>query len=232
VVFLKSILPSNLTLDGLKVVVDCAHGAAYKVAPAVFEELGATVIATGVHPDGTNINEGFGSLHPEHMCALVKEHNADIGVALDGDADRVIVADEKGQIVDGDHLMAISAVRMKQDGMLRNDTLVGTVMSNLGLEIALQKAGINLIRTAVGDRHVVEAMKKGDFNFGGEQSGHLVYLDHSPTGDGMIAALKTLTVMLMEEKPLSELAQIMNTVPRCLSIYPWPAKPPSTNSRW
>ena len=226
VVFLKSILPSNLTLDGLKVVVDCAHGAAYKVAPAVFEELGATVIATGVHPDGTNINEGYGSLHPEHMCALVKEHNADIGVALDGDADRVIIADEKGQVVDGDHLMAISAVRMKQDGILRNDTLVGTVMSNLGLEIALRKAGINLIRTAVGDRHVVEAMKKGNFNFGGEQSGHLVYLDHSPTGDGMIAALKTLTVMLMEEKPLSELAQIMSTVPQVLVNIPVSRKTP------
>jgi len=216
VVFLKSILPADLTLDGLKIVVDCAHGAAYKVAPAVFEELGASVIATGDTPDGTNINDGYGSLHPKHMCQLVKAHNADIGIALDGDADRVIVADEQGHIVDGDHLMAISAIQMKREGSLQNDTLVGTVMSNMGLEISMRNQGITLLRTAVGDRNVVEEMRKGNHNFGGEQSGHLVYLDHSSTGDGIIAALKTLSVMIREKKPLSALANVMQTVPQVL----------------
>jgi len=226
VVFLKSILPTDLTLDGLKIVVDCAHGAAYKVAPAVFEELGASVISTGHTPDGTNINDGYGSVHPNHMCQLVKAHNADIGIALDGDADRVIIADEKGQIVDGDHLMAISAVQMKREGTLQNDTLVGTVMSNMGLEIAMRGQGIELLRTAVGDRNVVEAMRKGNHNFGGEQSGHLVYLDHSSTGDGIIAALKTLTVMIREQRPLSELATVMSTVPQVLLNLPVKQKPP------
>lgn len=226
VVFLKRVLPEGLELDGLTIVVDCAHGAAYKVAPAVFEELGARVFTLGCAPDGTNINHGYGSLHPERMCATVRECRADLGIALDGDADRVIVADENGNIVDGDQLMAISALRMAAEDRLPGKTLVATVMSNLGLELAMKRAGLNLLRTQVGDRHVVEAMRRGGYTLGGEQSGHLVYLDHTSTGDGVVAALKTITVMLQENKPLSALARAMERVPQVLVNVKVDRKPP------
>jgi len=216
VVFLKTVLPRDLQLDGMKIVVDCGHGAAYKVAPAVFEELGAQVISLGCEPNGTNINDGCGSLYPELMCKTVVEHGADLGIALDGDADRVFVADERGDVVDGDQLMAICARRMKQDNQLQRNTVVSTVMSNLGLEHALNREGINLIRTQVGDRNVVEAMRQGGFNMGGEQSGHLVFLDHMSTGDGIVAGIKAIEVMLREGKPLSELAKLMDRVPQVL----------------
>lgn len=226
VVFLKTVLPRDLQLDGMKIVVDCGHGAAYKVAPAVFEELGADVISIGCEPDGTNINDGCGSLHPELMCKAVIEHGADLGIALDGDADRVFVADERGDVVDGDQLMAICARRMKQDNQLQHNTVVSTVMSNLGLEHALHREGINLVRTKVGDRYVVEAMRKGGFNMGGEQSGHLVFLDHMSTGDGIVAGLKVIEVMLRENKPLSELAQLMDRLPQVLVNVRVARKPP------
>jgi phosphoglucosamine mutase len=226
VVFLKRVLPDNLDLDGLKVVVDCAHGAAYKVAPAVLEELGAQVVTIGVKPDGLNINAGCGSLHPERMCEAIRLYGADMGLALDGDADRVIIADERGNVIDGDQLMAINALAMHEQGQLQKDTVVATVMSNLGLERSLASHGIRLLRTQVGDRHVVKTMRAGGFNVGGEQSGHLVFLDHTSTGDGVVAGLKTLTVMLRTGKRLSELAAVMDRVPQVLVNVPVARKPP------
>ena len=216
VVFLKSTFPKERTLDGLKIVVDCAHGAAYKVAPAVFSELGATVIPIGVDPDGTNINDGVGALHPQGLCATVRAAQANIGIALDGDADRLIISDEKGRVVDGDAIMAMCARLMKRKGQLVKDTVVSTVMSNLGLEQSLGEVGVKLIRTAVGDRYVVEEMRKHGYNFGGEQSGHLVFLDSSTTGDGIVAALAVLSAMLEEGKPVSELAACFTASPQVL----------------
>ena len=216
VVFCKAVFPSKRTLDGVKIVVDCAHGAAYKVGPAVFAELGAEVIQIGVKPDGTNINERAGALHPEHICTHVRKHKAHLGIALDGDADRVIFADEHGEVVDGDAIMAICARRMLERGELKDRTLVATVMSNLGLERALASWGGRLVRTAVGDRYVVEEMRRGGFNFGGEQSGHLVFLDYATTGDGIVAALKVLDVMAELGRPLSELASAMTRYPQIL----------------
>ncbi len=216
VVFLKNSFPRHLTLDGLKIVVDCAHGAAYKVAPAVFAELGAEVIALGVDPDGKNINAGCGALHPEQLAAEVRARGAHLGVALDGDADRVIICDEAGKVVDGDTVMALCGTRMLARGTLRHGTVVGTVMSNLGLERALVSAGGRLIRTQVGDRYVVEEMRRGTYNFGGEQSGHLVFFDHATTGDGVVAALAVLAIMLEEGRPLSELSRVMERCPQVL----------------
>jgi phosphoglucosamine mutase len=227
VAFVKSTFPRDLTLDGLRVVVDAAHGAAYVVAPLVFTELGARVHALGVRPNGTNINRDTGALHPEHARAEVVRRGAEIGIALDGDADRVIVIDEKGQIVDGDAVMAMCASRMKRDGELRRATVVATVMSNLGLERALDAQGIALVRTPVGDRYVVEAMRKGGFNLGGEQSGHLIFLDHASTGDGLIAALQVLALVIRTGKPLSELArEAMERVPQVLESVTLPARRP------
>jgi phosphoglucosamine mutase len=205
-----------MDLSGLKIVLDCANGAAYKVAPAVFEELGAEVIALGVKPNGTNINADCGSTHPEVISEAVKQHRADIGIALDGDADRVIVCDEFGKEVDGDHIMAICATDMLKRKILKKKTLVATVMSNMGLDIALRKAGGKIIKTVVGDRYVVEEMRKGGYNLGGEQSGHMIFLDSSTTGDGILSALQLLAVMRREQKPLSELAQIMIALPQVL----------------
>ncbi len=216
IVFLKNTFPRELDLLGLKIVLDCAHGAAYKVAPAVFEELGAEVIALGVKPDGKNINAGCGSLYPEVMAAAVREHGADLGIALDGDADRVIFVDEHGNEVDGDHIMAICATRMLAEGTLKKQTLVATVMSNMGLEIALKKAGGKMIRTVVGDRYVVEKMRRGGYNLGGEQSGHMIFLDHNTTGDGILSALRVLEVVQRTGKRLSELAQVMESLPQTL----------------
>jgi phosphoglucosamine mutase len=216
VVFLKNVFPKEMTLDGLKIVVDCAHGAAYRVAPAVFTELGAQVIPLGTSPDGTNINDESGALHPEEMCHQVRVHHAHLGIALDGDADRVIICDERGAVVDGDAIMALLGTRMLRRGQLAKNTVVATVMSNLGLERALRAAGGRLVRTAVGDRYVVEEMRKNAFNFGGEQSGHLVFLDHMTTGDGVVAALNVLAAMVEEQRPLSELAQCMERSPQVL----------------
>lgn len=216
IVFLKNTFPQEMDLSGMKIVLDCANGAAYKVAPAVFEELGAEVVTLGNKPNGTNINADCGSLHPEVISEAVKLHRADIGIALDGDADRVIVCDEFGNEVDGDHIMAICATDMLKRKLLKKKTLVATVMSNMGLDIALRKAGGKIIKTAVGDRYVVEAMRKGGYNLGGEQSGHMIFLDYSTTGDGILSALKLLAVMRRTIKPLSELADVMIALPQVL----------------
>lgn len=216
IVYLKNSFPADLDLAGLKIVLDCGNGAAYKVAPAVFEELGAEVISLGVKPNGTNINAGCGSLHPEVISEAVKSHRADIGIALDGDADRVIVCDEFGNEVNGDQIMAICATDMITRKQLKKKTLVATVMSNMGLDIALRKVGGKIIKTAVGDRYVVEEMRKGGYNLGGEQSGHLIFLDNNTTGDGVMAALQLLAVMRRGNKPLSELAEVMIPLPQVL----------------
>lgn len=217
IVFCKKTFPPELSLDGVRIVVDAAHGAAYRVAPAVFSELGADVIAQGVKPNGKNINKDCGALHPEHVQSEVQRRGAALGIALDGDADRVIMVDERGQVVDGDAIMALCALRMLKKGLLAKNTLVTTVMSNLGLERALVAGGANVVRTAVGDRYVVEAMRQGGYCFGGEQSGHLIFLDHATTGDGIVAALQVLAIMLQSGKPLSELAsQAMQRVPQVL----------------
>ncbi len=212
--FLKNTFPSELTLDGLTVVVDCANGAAYRTAPAVFEELGARVIRLSVKPDGKNINHRCGSLFPEAMCRAVVKEGAALGIALDGDADRVIVADEGGRIADGDALMAICARDMARRGTLRKKTVVATVMSSLGLDVSLQAVGVRCVRTRVGDRYVMEEMRRIGANFGGEQSGHLIFLDHATTGDGTLAALRLLAVVVAEGRPLSELAACYEKVPQ------------------
>jgi phosphoglucosamine mutase len=216
VVFCKSTFPSELTLDGLRIVVDAAHGAGYRVGPAVFEELGAKVIAIHTKPDGKNINARAGALHPQAMCETVKLHDAHLGIALDGDGDRCVLCDEHGNVVDGDAVMALCATRMLNEGRLAKQTLVATVMSNLGLERALRGIGGRVVRTQVGDRYVVEEMRKNGYNFGGEQSGHLVFLDHATTGDGIVAALRVLAVMVKEGRPLSELAKVMERTPQVL----------------
>ncbi len=220
VVFLKSLFPRDLTLDGLTVVVDCGHGAAYHVAPAVFEELGARVVTLNASPDGKNINRRCGAVHPEGMARAIRRAGAQLGLALDGDADRVILADERGQIVDGDAIMALVGRALLGRGALAKRTLVATVMSNLGLERALRPLGGRVVRTAVGDRSVVEEMRAHGYNFGGEQSGHLVFLDHVTTGDGVAAALNVLAVMIREGRPLSELATCFDPVPQVLLNVP------------
>ncbi|MDD2271835.1 MAG: phosphoglucosamine mutase [Desulfuromonadaceae bacterium] len=216
IVFLKNTFPQEMDLSGMKIVLDCANGAAYKVAPAVFSELGAEVIPYGVSPNGTNINAGCGSTCPSVISEAVKLHRADIGIALDGDADRVIVCDEFGNEVDGDHIMAICATDMLKRKLLKKKTLVATVMSNMGLDIALRKAGGKIVKTDVGDRYVVEAMRAGGYNLGGEQSGHMIFLDYSTTGDGILSALQLLAVMRREGKTISELAEIMIPLPQVL----------------
>ncbi len=217
VAFAKNTFPKELTLEGLRIVIDAAHGAAYKVAPLVFAELGARVYAVGVKPNGININDNVGALHPEHVRTEVVRRGAHVGIALDGDADRLVVIDEKGQVVDGDAVMAICARKMLDAKELKKRTLVATVMSNLGLERAMKDMGCKLLRTDVGDRYVVEAMRKGGYNLGGEQSGHLVFLDHASTGDGIVAALQVLAIMMRTGIPLSELARnAMQRVPQVL----------------
>ncbi len=215
-VFLKNTFPRELTLEGLTVVVDCANGAAYKVAPEVLEELGAKVIRLGVDPDGKNINHRCGALHPENLAKAVVKHGAHMGLALDGDADRLIVVDEKGQVVDGDAIMAICAGELMARKELKKKTVVSTVMSNIGLEHAVAKWGGKVVRTKVGDRYVVEEMRKNGYNFGGEQSGHLLFLDHATTGDGILAGLQLLAVACRQQKPISELASIFHPVPQTL----------------
>jgi phosphoglucosamine mutase len=205
VVFLKKTFPIDLSLDGMRVVLDCANGASYKVGPTVLEELGAEVFTLGVDPNGRNINDGCGSLHPENVVAKVQEVRADVGIALDGDADRVVMVDETGALLDGDRLLALNAWDMQERGVLRGGQVVATVMSNLGLEKALEEIGVGLLRTQVGDRYVVEAMRNGGFNLGGEQSGHVIFLDHNTSGDGLITALQSLAIMRRKERPLSDL---------------------------
>jgi len=227
VAFAKATFPRDLSLDGVKVVIDAAHGAAYRVAPLVFQELGANVNAIGVRPNGTNINRDAGAMHPDNARAEVRKREAAIGIALDGDADRVVMIDETGAVVDGDAVMAMCALRMLQDGELRKKTLVATVMSNLGLERALHAHGASLVRTPVGDRYVVEAMRGGGYNLGGEQSGHMVFLDHAPTGDGIIGALQVLALMMRTGRPLSELArESMERVPQVLENVTLSARRP------
>lgn len=216
VVFLKNAFPKELDLEGMKIVLDCANGAAYKVAPAVFEELGAEVIPLGIKPNGTNINAGCGSLYPDVISEAVRKHGADLGIALDGDADRVIFVDEYGVEVDGDHIMAICATDLLKRRKLRKNTLVATVMSNMGLDIAVRSAGGKIVKTAVGDRYVVEEMMRSGYNFGGEQSGHLIFLDYNTTGDGIQSALQVLAIMRRKGRKLSELANVMTALPQVL----------------
>ena len=215
--FAKRSFPRGQTLEGVKIVVDCGHGAAYKSTPSVLRELGADVILYGDNPDGTNINAGCGSMHPEQMCHWVQEHHADIGIAHDGDADRVLLCDETGTLIDGDDIMAIAVLEMLAEGSLANETLVTTVMSNAGLDAAITAAGGQVIRTPVGDKHVIDEMRKGGYNFGGEQSGHLIFSDHGTTGDGLVAALQILRIMAARQKPLSELAQCWSRFPQKLT---------------
>ena len=227
VAFAKATFPRDASLDGVKLVVDAAHGAAYRVAPTVFQELGARVTAIGVRPNGVNINRDAGALHPEAAREEVRRRGAAMGIALDGDADRVIVIDETGATVDGDVIMAMCASRMMRDRELRKATVVATVMSNLGLERALRAHGATLVRTPVGDRYVVEAMREGGYNLGGEQSGHLIFLDHAPTGDGIIAGLQVLALMMRAGRPLSELArEAMEHVPQVLENVALPTRRP------
>ncbi len=216
VVFLKNAFPKELDLQGLRIVLDCAHGAGYKVAPAVLTELGAEIIPLGIKPNGMNINEGCGSLHPEVMAAKVREYRADLGIALDGDADRVIFVDERGEEIDGDHIMALCGTEMIKTGELHKKTVVATVMSNMGLDIALKKAGGKVVRTDVGDRYVVEEMLRNNYNFGGEQSGHMIFLNHNTTGDGILSALQVLAIIQRKGKPLSELTRVMTSLPQVL----------------
>lgn len=214
--FAKATFPEHLRLDGLKIVIDCAHGAAYKVAPKALWELGAEVIAIGVAPDGFNVNDKVGSTHPKALQLKVLESGADIGIALDGDADRLIVVDERGQIVDGDQLMALIAVRAAEAGSLKGGALVATVMSNLGLERFLAGRGIGLQRAAVGDRHVLELMRASGCNVGGEQSGHIILSDHATTGDGLVAALQVLAALVATARPASELLHLFDPLPQLL----------------
>jgi phosphoglucosamine mutase len=215
--FAKSSFPRHLTLEGLRLVVDCAHGAAYKSTPCVLRELGAEVIVYGDKPDGTNINQDCGSMHPEHLCQQVLQHQAHLGLAHDGDADRVILCDERGRLIDGDDVLAIIGLERLAEGSLRGKTVVATVMSNAGLEAVIEKAGGKLLRTPVGDQNVLAAMLKHNFSVGGEQSGHIIFADCSTTGDGLIAALQILRVMKSRGKPLSQLAACWTRFPQLLT---------------
>ncbi len=212
----KASFPKGLSLQGLRIAVDCANGAGYKVAPTTLYELGAEVVRIGVEPNGLNINANCGSTHPETLAKAVVAHKAHIGIALDGDADRLIVCDEKGQVVDGDQIMAMVAIDWARRGLLTGGGLVATVMSNLGLERALAAEGLTLERTGVGDRYVMERMRQGGFNIGGEQSGHIILHDHATTGDGLMSALQVLAVLIESGRPMSELARQFDPVPQLL----------------
>jgi phosphoglucosamine mutase len=214
--FAKHTFPRNLRLDGLRIVLDCANGAAYKVAPEVLWELGADVVTLGVTPDGRNINFECGSTAPQAMCAKVREVRADFGIALDGDADRVVMADEQGRIIDGDQILALIGKSWSKNGELKGGGVVGTVMSNAALDRYLGTLGLTLGRAAVGDRYVLEMMRGGAFNVGGEQSGHIILSDFSTTGDGLIAALQVLAVLAQEERPASEAAHLFEPLPQVL----------------
>jgi len=215
-VFVKNTFPKHLTLDGVKLVIDCANGAAYRVGPEVLAELGADVVAVGVEPNGENINRDCGALHPARLAARVSAEGAHLGVALDGDADRAILVDEHGEVVDGDEVLAMVGLALHEAGRLPGNGVVATVMSNLGLELALRERGIGLLRAAVGDRFVVEEMVRGGYVLGGEQSGHIVFLEHSTTGDGLVTALAVLALMVESGKPLSALRGAMRRLPQQL----------------
>jgi len=216
----------NIPLHGMKIVVDCGHGAAYFIAPLIFKELGATVITTCNQPDGLNINDGCGALHPESAGALVRQHNADLGISFDGDADRVIFTDGNGCVVSGDRILGMCAIGLKEQGKLKKDTLVATVMSNLGLIEAMKQHGIKVETTAVGDRNVIECMRKNGYSFGGENSGHLIFGDHVTTGDGILSALQVLRMMIARKTTLTQLAAVMNEYPTELANMPVASKPP------
>jgi phosphoglucosamine mutase len=227
--FAKRTLERTISLNGLKVVVDCANGAAYRAAPAALWELGANVIALSTAPDGRNINRECGSTVPETVCRKVRESGADIGIALDGDADRVVIADEHGQVVDGDQILAVIAGSWRESGRLRGNGIVATVMSNLGLERYLEGQGLSLIRTKVGDRYVVEEMRRGDYNVGGEQSGHVVLSDFTTTGDGLVTALQVLSVVVQSGKPVSEVCQRFEPFPQILKSIRYKGVSPLEN---
>lgn len=214
--FVKNSFPKDKSLAGLKIIVDCANGGAYKIAPKIFWELGADVVAIGVEPNGFNINEKCGSTHPESLCKKVLEEKADIGIALDGDADRLLIVNEKGQVINGDQLIALIAEKLHNDGNLKRDTVVITQMSNLALENYLNYIGVSTIRAQVGDRYVLEEIRKNGCNFGGEQSGHIVLSDYSTTGDGLIAALQVLTILCETKKPASEILKLFEPFPQLL----------------
>ena len=214
--FAKGTVPKGVSFQGVKVVVDCAHGATYKVAPTILNELGAMVIPVNIQPNGININDRCGSLYPDVVKKAVLEHRADIGISYDGDGDRAILVDETGAVVDGDHILAICALDLKRSGLLRSDTLVATVMSNIGLELCLREAGIRMVRVPVGDRYVLEEMLRHGYNLGGEQSGHIVFLDHNTTGDGVVTALQVLSLMVKRQERLSQLRQCMTVCPQLL----------------
>ncbi len=216
IVFAKNSFPIDLSLEGLRIVLDCANGAAYKVAPAIFEELGAEMVILGADPNGYNINDKSGALHPERTCEAVIQYRADVGIAIDGDADRVIMVDEKGQVVNGDHILAVCAAHLSKQKKLPHNTVVATQMSNVGLDQVMKSIGVSVVRTDVGDKHVVEEMRRSGFTLGGEQSGHIIHLDYSTTGDGCVAALNVLAVMKREKKKLSELRQTMREMPQVL----------------
>ncbi|MGX7896538.1 phosphoglucosamine mutase [Tsuneonella sp. HG222] len=227
----KSSLPDDIRLDGLTVVLDCAHGAAYQVTPTAVWELGAKVIAIGVSPNGTNINDGVGSTSLEKIRETVVASGADIGLALDGDADRLLVVDEKGEVVDGDQIMALIAGELADTGQLRGGGVVATVMSNLGLERHLAGRGLDLVRTKVGDRYVLEAMREGGYNLGGEQSGHMILLDHATTGDGTLAALQVLSALVRAGKPASEVLHLFDAVPQLLKNVVFSGGDPLSDAR-
>ncbi len=216
IVDLKNTYPLEYTLDGVRIVLDCAHGASYKVAPAVFEELGAEVILLGNQPNGFNVNDKAGALYPVKMTEAVVKYRADVGVSLDGDADRVIMADEKGRVVNGDHILAICALHLKEKGKLPKNTVVATSMSNFSLDKLMKENGIQVVRTDVGDKYVVQEMRKYGYTLGGEQSGHIIFLEHSTTGDGIVAALNVLAVMNASKKKLSQLNDVMKEMPQIL----------------
>ncbi|KWV91865.1 phosphoglucosamine mutase [Erythrobacter sp. YT30] len=226
----KQSISSETRFDGLKVVVDCAHGASYQVTPSAIWELGADIVTLGVNPNGTNINDGVGSTAIEALQAKVVEEGADVGIALDGDADRLIVVDEKGRKVDGDQIMALIATRMQEKEMLRGGGVVATVMSNLGLERYLNSIDLSLERTKVGDRYVLERMKEGGFNVGGEQSGHMILLDHATTGDGTVAALRVIASLVRSEKPASEILHLFDPVPQLLKNVRYSGGKPLENT--
>jgi phosphoglucosamine mutase len=216
IVFLKNTFPVDASLEGLRVVLDCANGAAYRVGPTMLHELGAEVFALGVEPNGRNINRECGSLYPEKLAGKVRELRADVGIAVDGDADRCVLVDERGEVVDGDALLAVCARDLAERGRLKGGAVVATIMSNLGLERALERSGLRLVRTKVGDRYVVEEMRSGGYNLGGEQSGHIVFLDHNTTGDGLLTGLQTLAIMRRKDRPLSELVSGIERFPQVL----------------
>lgn len=224
--FAKDTFPHHLSLRGMKIILDCANGAAFRVAPAIFEELGASVVKLGCYPDGVNINEGCGALHPQELAEVVKREKAHIGIALDGDADRVIMVDELGEVADGDAIMAVVGRSLLESGKLKSNTVVATIMSNLGLDLEMERVGGKVVRAPVGDRYVIEVMRAGGYNFGGEQSGHLILLDQTTTGDGIVAALQVMAVMVEKGKTLSELVGRMERFPQVSAKVPVRRKVP------